>query len=249
MLFKLNSETLMISGTRGDSGTISFQFSRDMDGATVTFLVKKDITVDDVDAYITKMVTFPTTDEINAAGGGNPNNVVAIVLDPSDTANLPIDDEEHEPPKYVDYVWGLKVCKDSTYVETVVPVSGGTYPKFRLYYNINICSGSVPKATATFYATTLNVDTLTLQPAQIAGTPITVTMATENSGTNKQRLYVPLLWGAVTSISQYNTVFNIWQDISVSTFDISLETINNTVYRTYTHNGPTIASRKLIFNF
>lgn len=254
MLFTINSATHVISGTRGDSGTLTFQFNRDMDGATVVFVVKKDITTDDAEAYITKMVTFPTTDDIIAAGGGNPNNVVTVELAPSDTMNLPIlydedDCETNSRNKYADYVWGLKVTKNGTYVETVIPTAGGIYPKFRLYYNINATLGPLPPATVTFYATTVNVDILTLQPGQVAGTPIVLTMASENGGTGKQTLNVPLVYGALATLYQYNTITSTWAEISTSTFTESPVTSSGISYRSYVHNGPTIASRQLTFNF
>ena len=253
MVFSINSCTKMISGTKGDSGTISFQFNRDMDGSTVIFSVKKDIATDDTNAYITKMVTFPTTDAINAAGGGNPNNVIAVVLDPTDTVNLPIPNHEDDDeciPHYADFVWGLKVLKGTTYIETVVPVTGGSYPKFRMYYNINSAINITPPvATQTFYATTINVDVLTLQPAQVPQSTIILTMVSENGGTGKQTLAVPLIWGTVQSIYQYNTITLNWEQISNDTFDLSLVVISSTSYRQYTNNTPTIGSRQLTFNF
>lgn len=252
MVYTINATTYTISGTRGDTGTLSFQFNRDMDGATVTFVVKRDITTDDSEAYITKLVTFPSTNDITAAGGGNPNNTVAIVLEPADTINLPIPtttDDCDTPCKYAEYVWGLKVTKGTTYVETVVPISGSCYPKFRMYYNINMTTSIVPPATIVFYATTINIDTLTLQAAQVPGTPIVITMASENGGAGKQTLNIPLLWGIVKLLYQYNTITSTWALIDKSSFDESIITVGSVSYRSYVYNGPTIGSRQLTFTF
>lgn len=252
MIFSINASTYVISGTRGDSGTITFQFNRDMDGSTVIFVVKKDINTDDANAYITKTTTFPTTDAIIAAGGGNPNNTISIVFNPEDTIYLPIItcDDDEKPHPYNDFIWGLKVMKDSTYIETVVPNSGAIYPKFRLYQNINSAiSITPPIATTIFYATTISVDLLTLQPAQIPGSVITLTMASENGGSGKQTLDIPLIWGPVVTIWQKNTITNVWEQINISTFTHSVIVISGVTYNSYVNNTPTIGSRALQFTF
>ena len=254
MIFSIDARTYIISGTRGDSGTITFQFNRDMDGATIIFVVKKNIETDDANAYITKTATFPTTDEIVAAGGGNPNNTISVVLMPEDTISLPLhtcdDDDDDKPPAYNDFIWGLKVMKDTTYIETVVPNTGACYPKFRLYRNINSAiSIAPPPVKVTFYATTINVDILTLQLAQPPGSMIVITMASENGGAGKQTLAVPLLWGAATAVYQYDNITSTWIQIDLATFTLTQVVINSITYRNYANNLATIGSRPLKFIF
>jgi len=133
MIFTIDQTTYAITGTKGDSGAFIFNFNKNMDGATACFVVKEKITTDDVDAYIEKSYTFPTS-AVEPSG----NNVFIVSLLPGDTLDIPIVTEQ-DPPKYDDFVWGLRVYKGTTYAETVIPRTGGTYPKFRMYYNISEC--------------------------------------------------------------------------------------------------------------
>jgi len=134
MIFTIDQTTYAITGTKGDSGAFIFNFSRNMDGATACFIVKETITTTDADAYITKSFTFP---EASAVSGDN--NVFNVSLFPCDTLNIPIVTDQ-DPPRYDDFIWGLRVYKGTTYAETVIPSTGGVYPKFRMYYNISECS-------------------------------------------------------------------------------------------------------------
>ena len=133
MIFTINQTTYNISGTKGDSGAFIFQFNRNMDGATACFIVKENITTDDDDAYITKSYTFPAASAVSGE-----NNTFVVSLFPADTLDIPIVTDQ-DPPKYDDFVWGLRVHKGDIYGETVIPTTGGTYPKFRMYYNIAAC--------------------------------------------------------------------------------------------------------------
>ena len=105
-----------------------------MDGATACFIVKEKITTLDADEYIHKEFTFADT-----SAAVDSNDTFIVTLSPTDTLSIPIVTEQ-DPPKYDDFIWGLKVYKDNTYAETVIPRSGGVYPKFRMYYNISECS-------------------------------------------------------------------------------------------------------------
>jgi len=133
MIFTIDASTYAIAGTKGDSGAFIFKFNKDMDGATACFVVKEQITTSDADAYITKSYTFPAT---SATSGDN--DTFNVELLPGDTLDIPIVTEQ-DPPKWDDFVWGLRVHKGTTYAETVIPKTGGTYPKFRIYYNISEC--------------------------------------------------------------------------------------------------------------
>lgn len=133
MIFTIDSTTYAITGTKGDSGAFIFKFNRNMDGATACFIVKETITTADEDAYIEKSFEFPAS---SATSGDN--DTFNVNLFPCDTIDIPIVTEQ-DPPKYDDFVWGLRVYKGTTYAETVIPKSGGTYPKFRMYYNISEC--------------------------------------------------------------------------------------------------------------
>lgn len=132
MIYTIDPTTYTITGTKGDSGAFVFTFSKNMNGATACFIVKENITVADAAAFIEKSFTFP---ESSATSG---NNVFNVQLFPGDTLNIPIITDQ-DPPKYDDFVWGLRVYKGDYYAETVIPHSGGIYPKFRMYYNIAEC--------------------------------------------------------------------------------------------------------------
>lgn len=133
MIFTIDQTTYAITGTKGDSGAFIFHFNRNMDGATACFIVKEKITTDDNDAYIEKSFTFPA-----ASAAIDANDTFNVSIFPADTLDIPIVTEQ-DPPKFEDFVWGLRVYKGTTYAETVIPRSGGTYPKFRMYYNISEC--------------------------------------------------------------------------------------------------------------
>lgn len=137
MIFTVNPITYTIAGTKGDSGVISFKFNRDMDGSTACFVVKEKITTPDDESYIHEEFTFPAT---SAASGDN--DTFLVTFSPETTIDIPIVTDQ-DPPKYDDFIWGLKVYKGTTYAETAIPLSGGSYPKFRLYYNISECNGQV----------------------------------------------------------------------------------------------------------
>ena len=135
MLFTINPTTYVISGTKGDSGAFSFIFDKDMSDLTACFIVKETVSTADVDAYIHKEYTFPATSAVSGD-----NNVFVVNILPSDTIEIPIVTDQ-DPPKYDDFVWGLKVYNANDYAETAIPSTGGTYPKFRMYYNISECGG------------------------------------------------------------------------------------------------------------
>ena len=134
MIFTIDPTTYAIQGTKGDSGAFTFIFNKNMNGATVCFIVKEKITTDDVDAYIEKSFTFPAASSVL----NTENNVFSVSLFPSDTLDIPIVTDQ-DPPKYDDFIWGLRVYKGTSYAETLIPRTGGSYPKFRMYYNISEC--------------------------------------------------------------------------------------------------------------
>lgn len=135
MLFTINPTTYVISGTKGDSGVFSFTFDRNMSELTACFIVKENILASDTDAYIHKEYTFPAASAVSGD-----NNLFIVNIFPSDTLEIPIVTDQ-DPPKYDDFIWGLKVYKGIEYAETAIPSTGGTYPKFRMYYNISDCGG------------------------------------------------------------------------------------------------------------
>lgn len=135
MIFTIDPITYTISGTKGDSGAFSFKFNKDMAGITACFVVKESITTADVDEYIHKEYTFPATSAVSGE-----NNLFNVSIMPADTIDIPIVTEQ-DPPRYDDFIWGLKVYQGDAYAETAIPSSGGCYPKFRMYYNISDCIG------------------------------------------------------------------------------------------------------------
>jgi len=124
----------------------------------------------------------------------------------------------------------------------LTPLSGGTKTSVN-----RIITGVYP-----FFATTSNITTLTKKPLQAHGSVIDVTMVAENIS-NKQKLEVPNVWGALNKIEQFNDLSGQWDVIDINSFTQSStnRTINGIVvdYTTYTHNGSLIGSRRLRFTF
>lgn len=103
-----------------------------------------------------------------------------------------------------------------------------------------------------FFATTVAIGSYTKQPLAAHGSTIIVTMVAETGG-DKQTLEVPDIWGALSTLEQYNDLSGEWDLISTATFDVmsTTEKINgNTInYTIYEHNGSSIGARELRFNF
>lgn len=103
-----------------------------------------------------------------------------------------------------------------------------------------------------FYATTLNIAILSKQPVQKHGSEIT-RMFVEEDGLNKQSLELPLVWGDLIKVEQFNTFSGRWDTLSLSLFTVSttVRYINDvkTDYVLYTYNGSAIGERQLRFSF
>lgn len=133
MLFSINNDTFAITGTRGDSGCIAFLFDQDMEGCTACFVVKEYVTTPDEDAYIHISKTFSANLSTPPTSS---DKLFEVVFTPEITQDIPIVTEDC-PPKYDEFIWGLKVTRASdNFAQTVVPTTGATYPKFKLYYDI-----------------------------------------------------------------------------------------------------------------
>jgi hypothetical protein len=102
------------------------------------------------------------------------------------------------------------------------------------------------------FCTTVSITVLTKQTLQNHGSIITETFVAE-SGSDKQELEIPHLWGTLSALAQYNTLSGLWDSISTSSFTVTntIRDINGTNYDydLYTHNGSTIGSRQLRFTF
>lgn len=141
-----------------------------------------------------------------------------------------------------------------------VAYDAGVQPKssYGNDYSTPLSAGSTAYVTRTitgvypFFATTVNLTTMTKASLQSHGSAATVSMVAED-GVDKQKFEVAVAYGTLSSIQQYNTLSGQWDTISTGTF--TMTTVNRTIqgqtvsYRLYTHNGATIGARQVRFNF
>jgi hypothetical protein len=103
-----------------------------------------------------------------------------------------------------------------------------------------------------FFATTVNLVTMTKQALLAHAATATISMVAED-GVDKQKFEVAVSYGTLSAIQQYNTLSGLWDTISTATFTMTTVSrdINGTMtnYRLYTHNGATIGARQVRFIF
>ena len=102
------------------------------------------------------------------------------------------------------------------------------------------------------FATTSNITTMTKQTLANHGTQLIYDLVGE-SGSDKQTIQVPQVWGTLSALAQWNPLSSSWDTIPTNTFtetattkEIQGNTIN---YRQYTHNGGLIGARRIRFTF
>ena len=99
------------------------------------------------------------------------------------------------------------------------------------------------------YATTVDINTMTMQPLQAMGTPIQVNFVKEPNESVKQVIKIPAAWGTITKASQYDTNNGKWISIAMDTFtDPTNEDINGVLYKVYTNIAAKIGARKVEFS-
>lgn len=121
-------------------------------------------------------------------------------------------------------------------------------------YSSPLAAGTTGTITRTItgvlpaYATTSSITVLNKQTLVANGTAIVVNLVAE-SGTDKQIVEIPNLWGTTTVLEQFNTLNNTYEAISLASFALAniTKSINGITqdYRQYTHNGATIGARRL----
>jgi len=121
-------------------------------------------------------------------------------------------------------------------------------------YGSALSAGSTSNITRTiigvypYFATSVSITTQTKQSLTSHGSSVDTSLVAE-SGSNKQYVEFPLLWGTITILQQYNTLSGLWDTIDLTSFTITdvTNTINGNVidYKKYTHNGGLIGARKL----
>jgi hypothetical protein len=121
-------------------------------------------------------------------------------------------------------------------------------------YQTPLAAGTTSTVTRTItgvlpsYATTVDITTLNKQALVANGTAIVVDLVAE-SGSDKQIVEIPNLWGNTTVLEQFNTLNNTYEAVSLASFTLAniTKTINSISqnYRQYTHNGATIGARRL----
>ena len=70
-----------------------------------------------------------------------------------------------------------------------------------------------------------------------------------DSGTDKQTVQFPTVWGTLSAVQQYNTLSGQYDTIDKTTFTETSETVNGISYKQYTYNGSSIGARRLKFIF
>jgi len=102
------------------------------------------------------------------------------------------------------------------------------------------------------FSSVVTIDTLTKLALQAHGAVLTVTML-EEDGVNKQKIEIPLVYGTISKMEQFNTLSGTWDEIDKLTFTVSATTrnIHGSVidYNTIAHNGSNIGTRQLRFTF
>lgn len=124
-------------------------------------------------------------------------------------------------------------------------------------FNSPLSAGQTGATTRTItgvypaFATTSSL-TVSKQPLAAHGSVLVLEMVAED-GVNKQAFEVPLEWGTVSKLEQFNTLSGQYDVIPTGSFTLSATTNviqSNTInYRRYTHNGETIAARRVRVTF
>lgn len=179
------------------------------------------------------------------SGSGLPANVVSSMLSNNQTiSNYVVLLGVQTWDNFVSYDMGEQP-KDSNGNDYDVPLPAGT---------TSMKTVSIT-GVYQYYATTSNITTLTMQPLSIMDAEYVEIDMVGESGGNKQRFELPIMWSPITGIKFYNTISNTWDWIggsksnSLATFTITdnIRNINgiDVSYKLWTHNGSTIGSRKL----
>ncbi|NJL73894.1 MAG: hypothetical protein HC892_01475 [Saprospiraceae bacterium] len=123
-------------------------------------------------------------------------------------------------------------------------------------YSTPLAAGATSNKTVSitgvypYYYNSSNLTTATKQALTNNGAMVQVSMLAED-GINKQFIEFPTGWGAITQITQYNTLSGQWDVISLGSFTQSAQTHDiqgNTInYTRYTNNLGTIGARQLRF--
>ncbi len=140
----------------------------------------------------------------------------------------------------------------------IVDYDAGEQPKssYDNDYSTPLSAGSINQKTVTImgvyptFATTSAITTMTKQSLQSMSAYEQVSMVAE-SDSDKQTIDIPVAWGTITGLQQFNTFSGQWDTISLSDFTQTAVTNviqGNTVnYTRYTHNGAKIGARQLRF--
>ena len=98
------------------------------------------------------------------------------------------------------------------------------------------------------FATSVSTSVMTKQALSAHGQSKQTALAAE-SGINKQSVEIPVAWGTIVGVDQYNTLSGSWDAIALSSFTVT--SISKTIqgnavsYNKYIHNGPAIGARTL----
>jgi hypothetical protein len=136
-----------------------------------------------------------------------------------------------------------------TYDVGVQPLSN-----FGNNYSTPLAAGTTGSITRTItgvlpsYATTVAITTMTKQTLIANAANLTVSLVAE-SGSDKQMVDIPVLWGTASILEQFNPLSSAWDTVNIATFTASSITLDvNGItqnYKHYVHNGATIGARQL----
>ncbi|MFW6377061.1 MAG: hypothetical protein ACOCZ5_00300 [bacterium] len=179
----------------------------------------------------------------------------------SDYTNTNTDDAVVSMP--TQYITNYNVLVGDQSWSGSVSYEEGVQPKssYDNDYDSPLPSGTTTPITRTitgvypFFATTDDIATLEKQSLAPHGSTIVLDLVTESGG-NKQKIQMPVQWGTLSLVEQYDFESGLYFVINGGVDQFTETAVNSysygngvNDYRLYTHNGSSIGERRLRFTF
>lgn len=116
MPFKIEKDSLLIKGRKGDTASLSFDFNQDISDYTIHFYISKKVDFSDV--IIEKTYAYPA------------EKIITVKLTTEDTEKL------SSSINYGTYYWGLKITKGTDFAKTLIPQEFENPPMMYVYPKI-----------------------------------------------------------------------------------------------------------------
>ena len=117
MPFIIDKDSLLIRGRKGDTASFTFDFNQDISDYTVSFYVKKNMSLSD--SIIEKNYENPL------------ETAVTVELTTEDTNKL-----SSQAGSYRTYYWGVKITNGTDFAQTIIPQEFQNPPMMYIYPEI-----------------------------------------------------------------------------------------------------------------